>query len=222
MTPPAAALGSALRQFPFIAILRGIQPTEARDAAEILYNAGFRIIEVPLNSPAPFQSIALIAETLGDQVLIGAGTVTGKEQVRQVKDAGGTLIISPHCDREIIVATRQDNLISLPGIATPSEAFTAIHAGANALKLFPAEAIPAKIVKAIKTVLPADIALIPVGGITADNWQPYWAAGASGFGTGSSLYQKGLPMDTLQSNAGKFRAAWKAFQHNSSDLKKLL
>ncbi len=213
---PVAEFDSALRQFPFIAILRGILPAEAEEVAQILYAVGFRILEVPLNSPDPLKSISLMTEVLGSQAMIGAGTVIRESQVQQVAEAGGRVIVSPHCDERIITAAKRAKLVSLPGVATPSEAFSALDAGADGLKLFPAEAVSHDVVRAMKAVMPPEIPLIPVGGITAGNWRPYWVAGATGFGTGSSLYKKGVSMRDLRKNAAEFGNSWTAFQQETS------
>lgn len=198
----------SLKSFPFIAITRGITPEEAVEYAGLLLQEGFQIIENPLNSPEPYATISHMATHFGESALIGAGTVTKPEQVLKIRDSGGKLIISPHCDIEIIRATKECGLISIPGIATPTEAMTAIHAGADALKLFPAELITPAVVKAMRAILPDDIPLIPVGGIHSSNWQPYLQAGAQAFGLGSSLYKKGMSAEQLAENAKKFRTAF--------------
>lgn len=185
-------LRSNLAHFPFIAILRGIRPDEIHVLGPVLYQSGFRIIEVPLNSPKPFESINALAQLLGDKALIGAGTVTQPEQVQRVRDAGGRIIISPYCDPEVINASKNLDMISVPGVATPTEAMTALREGANALKLFPAEQIKPAVVRAYRSVLPADTILIPVGGISHLNCLDYFDAGADACGLGSSLYKPGL------------------------------
>lgn len=199
---------TALESFPFIAITRGIKPEEAKPCAQVLVEHGFRLIEVPLNSPESLLSIRLMTEHLDDTVTTGAGTVTEVAQVEQVKAAGGRLIISPHCDPDIIRAARDLEMIPIPGVATPTEAMTAIRAGAKALKLFPAEIITPAAVKAMKAILPPDICLIPVGGINADNWQPYLKAGAHGFGLGSSLYTKDASTEEISTRALRFSKNW--------------
>lgn len=201
----------SLKTFPFIAITRGITPDEASSITNILYEEGFRIIENPLNSPDPLTSIRKMSEAVGDTALIGAGTVTDPEQVVLVKEAGGKLIISPHFDPAIIRETKRQGLLSIPGVATPTEAITALKTGADALKLFPAELITPQIVKAIRAVLPPDTLLLPVGSITSENWQPYMTAGASGFGLGSSLYKKDVSLDQLRERAQAFGRSWKKF-----------
>ena len=201
-------LKDSLEKFPFIGIMRGIRPTEAVAFAKALVDKSFRIIETPLNSPDPLSSIKFMAESYGDIALIGAGTVTEVEQVKQVQKAGGSLIVSPNCDPEVIRATKNCGLLSIPGVATPTEAIAAVKAGADALKLFPSEIISPGAVKAILAILPPETLLIPVGGINASNWQPYLQAGARGFGLGSSLYKKGMSLELLADNAEQFRQTW--------------
>jgi len=191
------SIKSLLTEMPLIAILRGIKPEEAPQVAKLLIDAGFRIIEVPLNSPNPIESIRRMVHELGNQALFGAGTVTDPKSIAAVKAAGGRLIISPHLNVDIVNLTQKSKLFSIPGIATPSEAFTALAAGADALKLFPGEAIPPKVLKAIKVVLPAQTFLLPVGGITKENMADYWQAGAAGFGIGSNLYAPGRNVEEI-------------------------
>lgn len=197
-----------LKVFPFIAILRGIRPEEAVNCGEILYDIGFRILEVPLNSPKPFSSISRLVEHFGTDALLGAGTVTTTEQVAEVASIGGQLIVSPHCDVDVIRATKDNGLLSIPGVATPTEALSAIRAGADALKLFPGEMLPPHVVKAIRAVLPEKTVLLPVGGIDASNYRPYLEAGADGFGLGSSLYHKGITREQLTENGLAFKKSW--------------
>ena len=180
-----------LDECPLVAIVRGITPDDAEATGEAVRESGIKIIEVPLNSPDPMRSIELLATSLGDSMLIGAGTVLGVEQVRQVKDAGGRIIVSPNTNTDVIAATAEAGLISSPGYFTPSEAFAAIRAGATALKLFPAEGATPLVVKAHLAVLPNDIPLLIVGGIRPDTMQPWLDAGATGFGLGSGLYKPG-------------------------------
>lgn len=198
-------LRKLLRKFPFIAILRGIKTTEASDVCRILINGGFRIIEVPLNSPSPYESIRVMAESFGSEILIGAGTVLEVAQVDQVAEAGGRLIVSPNCDPEVIVYAKSLGLICLPGVATPTEAFNALKAGADGLKIFPAELVSVAAIKAMKAVLPPATLMIPVGGINAGNWQDFVVSEEMGFGLGSSLYKAGMSLDELQANADTFR-----------------
>lgn len=180
-----------LDECPLVAIVRGIKPDEAEAIGEAVHEGGIRIIEVPLNSPEPMKSIERLAKSLGDSVLIGAGTVLGPEQVRRVKDSGGRIIVSPDTNAKVIAATAEAGLISSPGYFTPSEGFAAIRAGATALKLFPAEAASPPVLKAHLAVLPSDIPILIVGGIRPDTMQQWLDAGASGFGLGSGLYRPG-------------------------------
>lgn len=195
---------------PLVAILRGITPKDAREAAEILLDCGFRYLEVPLNSPSPLESIALMRKTVGERGYVGAGTVLTVEQVDAVAECGGQLIISPNCCPDVIHHTRQLGLVSLPGIMTPSEAFSAIAAGASALKLFPAEQITPAITKAFRAVVPREIAMLPVGGIQPDAAQmrSYIQAGANGFGLGGGLYQAGMSMILLRERGQAYQRAW--------------
>jgi 2-dehydro-3-deoxyphosphogalactonate aldolase len=180
-----------LGRCPLVAILRGVTPEKVEAIGEAILEAGIGIIEVPLNSPDPLRSIERLARRFGKQALIAAGTVLEVAQVAQVVDAGGRMIVSPSTDVGVIEATRAEDLVSLPGYFTPSEAFTAIKAGAHALKLFPAEAASPAVVKAQRAVLPRTIPLLIMGGITTKLVEPYLEAGANGFGLGSSLYRPG-------------------------------
>jgi 2-dehydro-3-deoxyphosphogalactonate aldolase len=180
-----------LDQCPLVAIIRGVTPDEAEAVGEAILAAGINMIEVPLNSPQPFDSIERLAKRLGDAALVGAGTVLDPEDVRRVREAGGRLIVSPNTFAPVITASFEANMISLPGFFTPSEAFEAIRAGATGLKLFPAEAASPKVVGAQLAVLPRDVPLLVVGGISPDNMAPWRAAGAAGFGLGSGLYKPG-------------------------------
>jgi len=182
-------------QCPLVAIIRGVTPAEAADIASALYEGGIRIIEVPLNSPDPLASVRAIADALGERALIGAGTVLQPEQVAQVRDAGGRIVVSPNMNPAVIRATVEAGMVSLPGIFTPSEAFTALDAGAHALKLFPAEAASPKVVKAIRAVLPKGAHLLVVGGVTPDSMAGWLEAGADGFGLGSGVYKPGETSD---------------------------
>jgi len=176
---------------PLVGIIRGVTPDEAEAVGAAIFEAGIRIIEVPLNSPDPLSSIKRLADSLGDRALIGAGTVLEPGQVTKVKAAGGRLIVSPNTEPSVIRATVAAGLISSPGYFTPSEAFTAIAAGAQALKFFPAEAATPAVLRAQKAVLPSDVPLIVVGGVKPGTLQPWLEAGADGFGLGSGLYVPG-------------------------------
>ena len=200
-------LKTALARCPLVAILRGIKPDEVASVAAALIDAGFAMIEVPLNSPDPFASIARLAHQFGDLALIGTGTVMTPTQVNDVNAAGGRLIVMPHADTEVIRAAKAARMVALPGFATPTEAFAAIHAGADGLKLFPAEASSPAALKAMKAVLPPDMPVLPVGGITPDRMAPYFQVGAAGFGLGSALYKPGDTARDVAIAASKFIAA---------------
>ena len=191
-----------------IAILRGLRPEEAASIGEVLYQAGFRVIEVPLNSPEPYDSIRILRATLPADCLIGAGTVLTPEQVGLVKDAGGQVIVMPHSDPKVLRAAKAAGLYLSPGVATPTEAFAALAEGADVLKLFPAEQMGPAVVKAFLAVLPAGTALIPVGGITPDNMQVFIDAGVSGFGLGSGLFKPGMSAAEVAERAEAYMSAW--------------
>lgn len=180
-----------LGQCPLIAITRGVQPDEAEAIGDAIREAGIRIIEVPLNSPEPLKSIELLARRFGDEVLVGAGTVLQAEQVDEVQNAGGRIIVSPDTNVDVIAVSAAAGLVSSPGYFTPTEAFAAISAGAHGLKLFPAEGASPKVLQAQLAVIPKDIPVLAVGGISPDNMQPWLEAGAAGFGLGSGLYKPG-------------------------------
>jgi 2-dehydro-3-deoxyphosphogalactonate aldolase len=192
---------------PLVAILRGIRPEEAVEIAETLYAAGFHMIEVPLNSPEPMDSIAAISEAMGGRVLVGAGTVLDVASVRAVAAAGGRLIVMPHADAAVVRAAKSAGLLAVPGFATPTEAFAMLAAGADALKLFPAEANPPAVLKAMRAVIPAEVPVLPVGGITPERMADYFTAGANGFGLGSALYKPGMSAAEVAANAEAFMAA---------------
>ena len=201
------AVASFLDPLPLVAVLRGISPEEVDDISEVLAGAGFRILEVPLNSPTPLASIEAMNATL-PAALIGAGTVLTTAQVRDVHAAGGRLIVSPNFDAQVVRAAVKLDMVCLPGVATVSEAFAALAAGANALKLFPAEMLTPPVVKAWRAVLDPDTALLPVGGITPAGMAVYRAAGANGFGLGSALYKPGDDAAMVGAQARAFIAAW--------------
>lgn len=203
-------LDTALQHLPLVAILRGITPAEVEAVADALYTEGFRVIEVPLNSPDALDSIARLARRMPADALIGAGTVLSTEAVAQVQAAGGRLIVMPHADVAVIRAAKAQGLCCVPGAATPTEAFAAAQAGADAVKLFPAELVTPTVVKAMRAVLPKALRLLPVGGITPDNMAPYVQAGAAGFGLGSALYSPGLDAAGAAVRARAFVQAWRA------------
>ncbi|MFD2264078.1 2-dehydro-3-deoxy-6-phosphogalactonate aldolase [Lacibacterium aquatile] len=193
---------------PLVAILRGVKPGEVEDITAMLTVSGFRAIEVPLNSPDPFDSIARLVKRFGDKCLIGAGTVTTVEQVNELAATGATLMVSPHTDVDVIRAAKAKGLYALPGFFTPSEAFAAIKAGADGLKLFPAEAASPAVLKGMMAVIPKHIPVFPVGGITPDRMKDYRAAGAAGFGLGGALYQPGQFAEMVAMKAHAFATAW--------------
>ncbi len=200
----------ALKACNLVAILRGIKPEEAEAVGEVLIEAGWRIIEVPLNSPEPLKSIELLQKRFGDQALIGAGTVLTPAQVADVAATGAKVIISPNANVEVIKASRARDMVSLPGVATPTEAFAAIEAGATGIKAFPAEAIPPYVIKAWKAVLPKHIPVLAVGGVTPDNMTEFLQAGAAGFGIGSSIYKPGMDVASIAEKARQFITAMHA------------
>ncbi len=201
-------LQTAMAHCGLIAILRGIEPAEAEAIGQELYAAGFRLIEVPLNSPEPLDSIRAMRAALPTDCLIGAGTVLDPEDCARVQQAGGELIVMPHSDAAVIRRAKQLGMASCPGVATPTEAYAALAAGADVLKMFPAEQLGPAVLKAWRAVLRPPIALAPVGGITPDNIAIYAQAGASGFGLGSALYKPGLSANEVGQNARAFIAAW--------------
>ena len=204
---PHEKFSAAMAALPLVAILRGLRPQEAADIGTALVDAGFRLIEVPLNSPQPLQSIATLVKQL-PQALVGAGTVLSVKDVGEVHAAGGQLIVSPNFNPAVVREAVRLGLVCLPGVLSASEAFAALEAGAAGLKLFPAEMIPPAAVKALRAVIASDVALLPVGGISTDNMAAYRAAGASGFGIGSALFKPGLDAAQVGSSARGFAAAW--------------
>ena len=203
---PNAIFTEALAKLPLIAILRGIEPRDAMPIGAALSHAGWRLIEVPLNSPQPLQSIEALAHGFGES-LVGAGTVLSAAQVRDVHAAGGRLVVAPNFDAAVVREAVRLGMVCLPGVATASEAFAALAAGASGLKLFPAEMIPPAAVKALRAVLDASVRLFPVGGITLANAPAYRAAGATGFGIGSDLFRPGMSEATVAQNAARWVAA---------------
>ena len=202
-----AAFDAAFARCPLVAILRGVEPDAVEAIGEELVAAGFTLIEVPMNSPDPLDSVARLAKRLGGRAVIGAGTVLDVAQVAAMRDAGGQMVISPNADLDVIRASAAAGLASLPGIATPSEAFAALKAGASALKLYPAEGASPAVLKAMRAVLPKTVRVLPVGGITPEDMAPWRAAGAAGFGLGSALYKPGMTAAEVGRNARSFVAA---------------
>jgi 2-dehydro-3-deoxyphosphogalactonate aldolase len=199
-------LQSALANVPLIAILRGLWPEEALPVAQALDDAGWSVVEVPLNSPQPLASITAISQAF-PHLLVGAGTVLHPDQVHEVHEAGGRLVVAPNFNAHVVRAAVDLGMVCLPGVITPTEAFAALDAGASGLKLFPAEMISPGVVKAMRAVLPASTALLPVGGIDASNMRTYLAAGANGFGIGSALYKPGKNAADVKQAAMDFRVA---------------
>ena len=204
---PHEQFAQALRALPLVAILRGLPSGDAVAIGNALVDVGWKLIEVPLNSPQPLASIEAMTAAFPD-ALVGAGTVLTTSQVREVHAAGGRLVVSPNFDADVVRAAVQLGMVCLPGVATISEAFAALAAGASALKLFPAEMLTPPVVKAWRAVLAHDTVLLPVGGIAPDNMGPYRAAGANGFGLGSALYKPGQDAATVGAAARAFIAAW--------------
>ncbi|KCB22504.1 2-dehydro-3-deoxy-6-phosphogalactonate aldolase [Bordetella hinzii] len=202
-------LQTAMAHCGLIAILRGITPAEAAAVGLELYAAGFRLIEVPLNSPEPLASLRVLRDALPADCLVGAGTVLDPQDVARIQQAGGELIVMPHGDPAVIRAAKAAGLACCPGVATPTEAYAALAAGADVLKMFPAEQLGPAVLKAWRAVLRPPLALVPVGGITPDNLSAYVQAGATGFGLGSALYKPGQSAADTGKRAAAFIAAWR-------------
>ena len=203
---PQQKLARYLQTIPLVAILRGLTPAEALPVGQALVDTGWGLIEVPLNSPQPLDSIAAMASAFPD-ALIGAGTVLNISDVQNVHAAGGQLIVSPNFSPAVVREAVRLGLVCMPGVMTASEAFAALEAGAAGLKIFPAEMITPAVLKALRAVLPPATVVLPVGGITLENMPTYIAAGANGFGIGSALYKPGMAAQQVSSNAIKFIAA---------------
>ncbi|WP_226688651.1 2-dehydro-3-deoxy-6-phosphogalactonate aldolase [Ruegeria arenilitoris] len=197
-------LTAALAENPLIAILRGLAPENARPVSDVLFDTGFRIIEVPLNSPDPLESITQIVAKHGAQAIVGAGTVLTTDQVAAVADAGGRIIVSPNMNPDVGRAAVARGLYWCPGVMTPSEAFTALDIGASVLKFFPAEMVPPAAIAAMRAVLPADAVVAAVGGITPDTMASYHAAGVDGYGLGSALFKPSYTLDDIGGRARAF------------------
>ena len=201
-----------LNQMPLIAILRGIKADEILEYAEIIVAAGWRVIEIPLNSPDPLKSIEKLTAKYGDEILIGAGTVLNIDSVQKVAAAGGRVIVAPNTDVDVIRAALDHDMAVMPGFLTPTEGFLAYEAGARYLKLFPADSMGPAYIKAVKSVLPGDARIIPVGGVTPETIASYHAAGCSAYGVGSPLYKPGMAVAEVEKNAQNFAEACRAIR----------
>jgi len=202
-----------MAKLPLVAILRGLKPSEAPEILEALVGEGFALIEIPLNSPDPLASIAAMRRLAPPEAFVGAGTVLSVADVEAVAGAGGDLVVTPNANAPVIARARALGLICLPGVATPTEAFAALEAGADGLKAFPAEMIGPAIVKAWRAVIPARVPILPVGGIGPGSMAAYMAAGASGFGLGSAIYKLRDTPARVKENAAAFVAAWRAIRN---------
>lgn len=191
-----------------IAIIRGVDPEDAVGVTEAFFASGFDVVEVPLNSPRPLESIRRMADQCGDDLLIGAGTVLSVQDVRDVADAGGKIIVAPNTNPEVIAETKRLGLISMPGVITPSDCFTALDAGADALKLFPASNIGVEGLKAYRAVLPMQTRVYAIGGVTLDNAREWIAAGASGYGLATNVYKPGDTVNQIKQAASAFTDLW--------------
>jgi 2-dehydro-3-deoxyphosphogalactonate aldolase len=201
-----------LERCPLVAILRGVQPAEAESICSALESAGISIVEIPLNSPRPFESISILSRIFGDRMLIGAGTLTDPSQVGEVAGAGGRLIVTPHADTASVHAAKQAGLFAVPGFFNPTEAFAMLQAGADAIKLFPAEVLGPPMLKALRAVLPKSAIVIPVGGVDEHQVAPWLSAGALGLGVGSSIYKPGDSAQMVERKARALVAAVHAWQ----------
>lgn len=200
-------LSDYMSPLPFCAVLRGITPDEIESIGGVLADCGFRILEVPLNSPRPFDSIGLLARHFGSSCLVGAGTVLDPADVARVADAGGKLVVMPHADTRIVVEAKRRQMLCVPGVATLTEAFAVLAAGADGLKMFPAEALPPAALKAWRAVLPRQTLVFAVGGMRPETLAEYRDAGADGFGTGSNLYRPGAAEADVATIARAYRDA---------------
>jgi 2-dehydro-3-deoxyphosphogalactonate aldolase len=196
-----------LQRCPLVAILRGVRPEEVEAIGDALLAEGFSVIEVPLNSPDPLESIGRLARRCGDRALVGAGTVIDPADCARIAAAGGRLVVTPHADPEVVRAAKAAGMLAVPGFFTPGEAFALLKAGADGLKLFPAEAASPAVLKALLAVLPKGTAILPVGGIEPGTMAPWRAAGAAGFGIGSAIYKPGDDAATVAAKARALQAA---------------
>jgi 2-dehydro-3-deoxyphosphogalactonate aldolase len=199
-----------LARCPLVAILRGVQPAEAESICSALERAGISIVEVPFNSPRPLESISILSRSHGSRMLIGAGTLTAASQVDEVAAAGGRLIVTPHADTAIVRAAKQAGLFVVPGFFNPTEAFALLDAGADAIKLFPAEVLGPAMLRALRAVLPKSVMVVPVGGVGVDQVAPWMDAGAAGLGVGSSIYRPGDDAHVVEAKANALMAALRA------------
>jgi 2-dehydro-3-deoxyphosphogalactonate aldolase len=206
-----------LARSPLVAILRGVQPSEVESICSALERAGISIVEVPLNSPRPLESISILSRRFGDRMLIGAGTLTTPSQVDEVAAAGGRLVVTPHADTAIVRAAKGAGLFACPGFFNPTEAFALLDAGADAIKLFPAEVLGPHMLKALRAVLPASAVVIPVGGVDVDQVAPWMAAGALGLGVGSSIYRPGDGAAVVEARGRALVAAVRAYRNGESE-----
>jgi len=206
-----------LARNPLVAILRGVQPSEVESICSALERAGISIVEVPLNSPRPLESISILSRRFGDRMLIGAGTLTTPSQVDEVAAAGGRLVVTPHADTAIVRAAKGAGLFACPGFFNPTEAFALLDAGADAIKLFPAEVLGPPMLKALRAVLPASAVVIPVGGVDVDQVAPWMAAGALGLGVGSSIYRPGDGAAVVEAKGRALVAAVRAYRNGESE-----
>jgi 2-dehydro-3-deoxyphosphogalactonate aldolase len=200
-------LGQRLERFPFVAILRGVRPHEVEAIGQALVEEGFEILEIPLNSPSPLDSIRRLAASIGDRSVVGAGTVLRPEEVASIAEAGGRLIVAPNARRDVVVEAKRLGLIAMPGFATPTEAFAMLDAGADGLKQFPAEGSSPAVLGALRAVLPQGTLVLPVGGIGTSNFEPWRKSGAAGFGIGSALYKPGMSPEEVRHRARQFALA---------------
>lgn len=207
MTKPTTLKG-VLSHMPIMAILRGLTEEAAPEVGRGLYAAGIRFMEVPLNGVGALNALAALRAAMSDDVLVGAGTVLHETQIEYVVQAGGKVVVSPHFDPALVAHTKKRGLISVPGVFTPSEAFAALKAGADGLKLFPADDLSPAVLKAWRSVLPlVDVPILPTGGVSRETAAAWWAVGASGFGVGSGVYQPDLQGEAIETHATRFTRA---------------